>query len=1108
MSNFNPFNEFDPYFYAPGTFMEANKDADLYADPILRLKASALTSGWGYDVPQGMPSTTAPEPPVVPEPEVVPEQEVSKDNILFMFLGGLPNSEHYNKFLSTRDDSLHIVVHPMRLPFEPTGVYKEMQDRGKLFVVDDTHHVKTSWATFSLVSATVFMMQYALVEKNLNIKKCVLLSGADMPLYNYNIIKTELLKDDKSMISFTNNNEGGYARNFIFKSYNYEGGIFDINSMNYVSQWMALDIKHIKYFFNTDNDNKIIKTYKKRNVEYCNGKTNIIEALEKDSDYQKYIDSHVGVYDGYTSDKEAIESLIKSGFCVTGDESYFGSVVKFNLDRNNEEFLDNIKTNNISKLEKNTKNIHLKIDEEEKKNIFKKYIYAGYGNTKSTEINRCWYGSPIKFNEYNLKYRIKIFQNEKNKDESDINKHIYYLVKNNIVKTLKHSDLLKLKNENQQEARQFYESLSKSNVGVSGIGAGGSSDSYNFFNVNIKGDGKTDIFEDYYSISSTYTDWSSVNPSPSNMFRGFNYKVFTNNKKIDEFEGNILDAINKTNPADFIKILIKNKKLVTKSNNNYYVTGPGYHPAEYEEYSIQSILNAINLIIFFKLNEQNTSFLTDYMCAFEIYNRIIFSHDYIARVKNNFYEIQNLDDKKFGYKINFFNLSNALNYGALFIRKVTPNGDINNYTDKLLSLSEYKLNKSGVSLEINKHKIVEQRNWDEARKRIENFKLKVEIEPSVHNPKRMNFDNSNIVQVGGAAPSENSITNFNLQNITNTVLQKDNVRIAFTEENTKDLNGLKYFAKGFNSAVYKIKLVISHTSNENYKEVDCILKIVSNKENNANIEEIIDKYYDDLKIDESTKKYFIDILYYGTINRNGNELHYYICPYYDPYKIEPYNYNISDKLTIATNILNMLKNVSNKNYYITDLRLDNITILENKQPILIDYDNTTLTKDYDTFLLNSGVWHSYYDKENGKNFDKVYQVILCQLILTYFLNIKDKEWSGKIIDNLGLIWNKNSESYKGNPYSKLKINITNMEQFNKSLSETLYTNIKELLYDESTGKGLLATSYENNLTLDQVLEYIDNIWIKSKSISNSKYLINFKNKYYKYKKKYFLLKKI
>ena len=1095
MSNFYPY---DPYIFNPYNIVKGynNEEGNFSTgDPLEDLKRHAILGD------HGTYSTKHSSQELVPKsPELVPEQ----GNILFMFLGGLPNSEHYNKFLATRDDSLHIIVHPMNLDnFEPTGIFKQMQDEGKLFVVDREHHVKTSWATFSLVSATVFMMQYAFVKKNLNIKKCVLLSGADMPLYNYNIIKTELLKDDKSWLCYTNNNEGGYTRNFLFKSYSYEGGIFDINSMNYVSQWMALDIKHIIYFFKVDSGDKIVRTYKKKNVEYCNGKTNIIEALDKDSDYQKYIDSHVGIYDGFVENKEAIESLIEGGFCVTGDESYFGSVVKFNLDRNNEDFLSNIKTNNISTLKNNAKNIHFKIDDEEKNTILKKYVYSGYDTTLSTDTNRCWYGDNLIFNEYGLQYKLKIFQDKKNKQEKDISKHTYYLVKNNVVKTISHNDLLKLKNENVKEAKQFYEALTKSVSGVSGSGlsGNGSGSSSGFIGVNIPGDSKRNIYRDKYSISTTYTDWSVVNANPNNMFRSFNYKKFTNNKIISEFEDNIINVINNTNPSDFLNILTRNKdKVKDLIDGSTFVKGPSYHPAEYEEYSIQSVINSINLIIFFRLNTQIHDFTTDYECAFQIYNRIIFTNNYISRTKNNFYEIKNMDNKKFGYKLNFLNLSNALNYGALFIRKVTPTGGIEKYTDILLALSEYKLNKPGIStIDINKNRIVELRDWEKSKQKVKPEKIR----DSKYRPIELHFDDTNIIQTGGDMdPSEKSIENFNLQNITNTVLQKDNVRIEFTEENNKDFKGNKYFAKGYNSAVYKIKLSVNDVTE------DCILKIINNYQNSPNINNLIDKYEKDLKINDTTKKYFIDILYYGIINRGGKNLHYYISPYYNPFNIEPYNYNISDKVIIIKNVIKMLKKFSEKKYYISDLRLDNITILQNKEPILIDYDETTITTNYDNFLKYSGVWHSYYNEPSGKNIDKVYQVILSQFIFTYFLNIDKKEWKGLLDQNLDVIFGKEKKKleYNGRTEDRRIIGIHNTNYFNNLLTWTLYSNMKELLYNDA-GKGLLATNYENNLTLDQVLQYIDDIWIKPKLSDNNKYLINFKNKYYKYKKKYILLKK-
>jgi hypothetical protein len=64
MSNFYPYDyPNDPYFYNPSTFMEANKDAELYVDPLLRLQASALTDGWGFGTPQPVQTKSTVTPP-------------------------------------------------------------------------------------------------------------------------------------------------------------------------------------------------------------------------------------------------------------------------------------------------------------------------------------------------------------------------------------------------------------------------------------------------------------------------------------------------------------------------------------------------------------------------------------------------------------------------------------------------------------------------------------------------------------------------------------------------------------------------------------------------------------------------------------------------------------------------------------------------------------------------------------------------------------------------------------------------------------------------------------------------------------------------------------
>ena len=48
-----------------------------------------------------------------------------------------------------------------------------MFDDKRLFIVDEKHHVRTAWATFSLIAATLFMIQDALSKYGNIFKKFV-----------------------------------------------------------------------------------------------------------------------------------------------------------------------------------------------------------------------------------------------------------------------------------------------------------------------------------------------------------------------------------------------------------------------------------------------------------------------------------------------------------------------------------------------------------------------------------------------------------------------------------------------------------------------------------------------------------------------------------------------------------------------------------------------------------------------------------------------------------------------------------------------------------------------------------------------------------------------
>ena len=188
---------------------------------------------------------------------------MDKNNILFMFLGGLSVDKHtilhYKNFFnrlkkSIHNDLLYIVVHPINIDTFKINekFYKNIS------IVDKEHWIETKWGTRSLSDATLLMMQYAFLKYGDIFKKYVLLSPNCAPLYNFDIIYNEFNKDDKSWIQCTSDNYMGLYNPTKF--YTFNGGPFDINTITLQSQWMALDRKHLNLFF-MNNNNKLIKTY-------------------------------------------------------------------------------------------------------------------------------------------------------------------------------------------------------------------------------------------------------------------------------------------------------------------------------------------------------------------------------------------------------------------------------------------------------------------------------------------------------------------------------------------------------------------------------------------------------------------------------------------------------------------------------------------------------------------------------------------------------------------------------------------------------------------------------------------------------------------------------
>jgi hypothetical protein len=601
-----------------------------------------------------------------------------------MFLGGLPkNDDHWNNFLETIDETLKIIVHPQYLDnqiektINENKIYKKLYDDGRLFIVSESHYVKTQWGTFSLVCATLLMMQYMLVKFGNIFKKCILISSTDKPLYNYKTMYDELVSDNKSWFYFSNEN-GGYARDTFKKIYDYQGGVFNINDIVYTSQWCAIDQTHIPFYFDMDLLKNKQVTYIKVEKKLYHG-INIVKSVSTNLKFQKYIDSHVGTYNiNMPMSKKELKEIVKNGFSITGDETFFGAVLKHNI---GEDFLENVRYYKISELEHINK-IQL-IDHITNKNT-NDDITTYYNNThhnKTTNKFNTWYGGSPGFNIENLKYLINLIKNKDSKNDSD--KYLY--IKNNKIITISQQQVIDFKN-----GTLYYQQSSSNNQ------------SNNYDRIKIKDKYlKNKIYNDIYTISSTYTDWSIISIIPSSILRDFN-SLFL----YCHFEHSLIDYIN-DDPIILINKLLKSTRLEFNSNMDL-VKGPSCHPVEYGAYPFLQIVNAYNIIEFFDIDDSTINgsrYSYNYQETKKLYKNIIIKYmnylDIILNKKKSYYifktpnveiniiEINFVKNKMFGYTITSDVLNNALHYGALFIRKVLENSDINLYTSQLLSLNTY-----------------------------------------------------------------------------------------------------------------------------------------------------------------------------------------------------------------------------------------------------------------------------------------------------------------------------------------------------------------------------------------------------------------------------------
>ena len=332
----------------------------------------------------------------------------------------------------------------------------------------------------------------------------------------------------------------------------------------------------------------------------------------------------------------------------------------------------------------------------------------------------------------------------------------------------------------------------------------------------------------------------------------------------------------------------------------------------------------------------------------------------------------------------------------------------------------------------------------------------------IYSPQRVDFISN---QTGGEFYSKRTIKNFNTKNLQEANLTYPTLSINFVDsENIQEIDGNKFFARGASTAIYKIKIKIKTTLINLYTDEVLIMRLIEKKEDiiESYLRQYIDKYQSDLNISSDTKKYFIDVLFYGTIKKNGKIFAYFIVPNYNTDKLLLNKLSSIEKKKCLINTIKMLQLFNNKNKFIDDLKIVNISIDNNLEPVLIDYDINTI-QDRPSNIIGE-YQHSYYNElANRYKTDKIYHILLSQMIYQFYYlgQYKNFEEIKEKFDNLF--------TNKVKVGSQKILKVPNVSIFNELNEKSIFIGQDKLLYDKNTDKGLLCDKYDNILSLDEVL---------------------------------------
>ncbi len=424
----------------------------------------------------------------------------SKIRISFMFLGGFPDLSsdvgrawknwilHANTHHPSYLKKIMFVTHPMSNSFKLSKGWKKILGSKILFyaLTKEKEHLRTAWATRSLVDATILMIRKSF-ELSRFVQKFIVLDATSCPLYNLKVIYTTITSNRlnwlDSPLLYSNckdvrENQDRRDLPALRCSSPHPSYCFKERDCSFWSQWCILDVTYLQDLLKSNivKDQILINC---PNTKFIN--QIVVRKTAKTTKADQKIDATLGAFVDSFSQRH----------CVISDEMYFGMFLKKN--RSISEFLNIIflvkVTALLSKYDK-IKHVKLKVRRIEPITQTSSSSSGGPHNT--------WLIDPLLFGE-----------------NVDVTHYGHY---------------------------GHYGPGGHHNVPTS-------LQKFPFF-INPFRLNDRIVRPSMYTIPSTYTDWRYANPDPINIFRSFEYKGSTISDLIDQDPTELINWLKSLNGWD------------------------------------------------------------------------------------------------------------------------------------------------------------------------------------------------------------------------------------------------------------------------------------------------------------------------------------------------------------------------------------------------------------------------------------------------------------------------------------------------------------------------------------------------------------------------------